>query len=158
MATDLNSIMVIGRLTADPVLKYLNTGNAVVEFSIANNYFIPNNDKAVNYFDVVAFGKTAETVSKWLTKGKQIAISGSLRQDRWTDKEGASKSRIRIMMQSMQILSPRDAASSGGGDNSYSSNSGGANNYGNSSYGGGGHETPSNPDISSFSDDDEVPF
>ena len=157
MATDLNSITVIGRLTADPVLKYLNTGNAVVEFSIANNYFIPNNDKAVNFFDVVAYGKMAETVSKWLTKGKQIAISGSLRQDRWTDKEGASKSRIRITMQNMQILSPRDGAPSGGGDNNYSANSGGASNYGNSSYGG-GNEAPSNPDISSFSDDDEVPF
>lgn len=142
MASDLNSITLIGRLTADPQLKYLPTGNAVVEFSIANNYFVPNKDKEVNYFDIVAFGKTAENVSKFLSKGKQIAITGSLRQDRWQDKEsGSTRSRIRIIMQNMQILTPKDASSSEGYSPSY-------------------EQTPpaQNVDIGSFSDEDEVPF
>ena len=70
MATDFNNVTLIGRLTADPVSKYLPSGSAVVEFSIANNYYVSTkNATEVNYFDVVAFGKMAETVSKYLTKG-----------------------------------------------------------------------------------------
>ena len=104
--SDINNVTLIGRLTADPMLKYLPSGSAVVEFSIANNYYVSTkNANEVNYFDVVAFGKTAETISKYLTKGKQIAINGSLRQDRWQDKDtNTTKSRIRIIVNSMQML------------------------------------------------------
>lgn len=106
MATDLNNVMLIGRLTKDPESKYLPSGMAVVEFSIANNYYMSNKgSNEVNYFDVVAFGKMAETVAKYLTKGKQIAITGTLRQDRWQDKDtNMARSKVRIIMQSMQML------------------------------------------------------
>lgn len=106
MATDLNNVMLIGRLTKDPESKYLPSGMAVVEFSIANNYYMSNKgSNEVNYFDVVAFGKMAETVAKYLTKGKQIAITGTLRQDRWQDKDtNTARSKVRIIMQSMQML------------------------------------------------------
>lgn len=106
MATDLNNVMLIGRLTKDPESKYLPSGMAVVEFSIANNYYMSNKgSNEVNYFDVVAFGKMAETVAKYLTKGKQIAITGTLRQERWQDKDtNTARSKVRIIMQSMQML------------------------------------------------------
>ena len=143
MASDLNNIMLIGRLTKDPESKYLPSGSAVVEFSIANNYYMSSkNSTEVNYFDVVAFGKMAETVAKYLTKGKQVAISGTLRQDRWQDKDtNTARSRIRIIMQSMQML-----GSAGGGANNMDA-----------TY------TPTTPsgadvDLGGFSDDDEVPF
>ena len=144
MASDLNNIMLIGRLTKDPESKYLPSGSAVVEFSIANNYYVSSkNSNEVNYFDVVAFGKMAETVAKYLTKGKQVAISGTLRQDRWQDKDtNTPRSRIRIIMQSMQMLG---------------SASGGAVNNMDATY------TPipqsgEDVDLGGFSDDDEVPF
>ena len=144
MASDLNNIMLIGRLTKDPESKYLPSGRAVVEFSIANNYYVSSkNSNEVNYFDVVAFGKMAETVAKYLTKGKQVAISGTLRQDRWQDKDtNTPRSRIRIIMQSMQMLG---------------SASGGAVNNMDATY------TPipqsgADVDLGGFSDDDEVPF
>lgn len=145
MATDLNSVMLIGRLTADPQLKYLPNGNAVVEFSIANNYFVPNKDKEVNFFEIVAFGKTAETVGKYLAKGKQIAVTGSLRQDRWQDKDGNSKSRVRIIMQSMQMLG-------GAGGQPQQANEGFSSSYETEQREG------SSVDIGNFSDEDEVPF
>lgn len=106
MATDLNNVMLIGRLTKDPESKYLPSGMAVVEFSIANNYYMSNKgSNEVNYFDVVAFGKMAETVAKYLTKGKQIAITGTLRQERWQDKDtNTARSKVKIIMQSMQML------------------------------------------------------
>lgn len=144
MASDLNNIMLIGRLTKDPESKYLPSGSAVVEFSIANNYYVSSkNSNEVNYFDVVAFGKMAETVAKYLTKGKQVAISGTLRQDRWQDKDtNTPRSRIRIIMQSMQML----GSASGGGANNMDA-----------TY------TPipqsgADVDLGGFSDDDEVPF
>lgn len=143
MASDLNNVMLIGRLTKDPESKYLPSGMAVVEFSIANNYYMSNkSSNEVNYFDVVAYGKIAETVSKYLTKGKQIAITGTLRQDRWQDKDtNTARSKVRIIMQSMQMLGPA---------------SGGVNNI-DAVY------TPTasvgvGADLGGFSDDDEVPF
>lgn len=145
MASDLNNIMLIGRLTKDPESKYLPSGSAVVEFSIANNYYVSSkNSNEVNYFDVVAFGKMAETVAKYLTKGKQVAISGTLRQDRWQDKDtNAPRSKVRIIMQSMQMLG--------------SASGGGAVNNMDATY------TPipqsgADVDLGGFSDDDEVPF
>ena len=146
MASDLNNIMLIGRLTKDPESKYLPSGSAVVEFSIANNYYMSNkNSTEVNYFDVVAFGKMAETVAKYLTKGKQVAISGTLRQDRWQDKDtNAPRSKVRIIMQSMQMLG---SASGGVGANSPNMDA----TYTPSSMG-------NSVDIGGFSDDDEVPF
>ena len=146
MATDLNNIMLIGRLTKDPESKYLPSGSAVVEFSIANNYYMSSkNSTEVNYFDVVAFGKMAETVAKYLTKGKQVAISGTLRQDRWQDKDtNAPRSKVRIIMQSMQMLG---SASGGVGASSPNMDA----TYMPSSMG-------NSVDIGGFSDDDEVPF
>ena len=146
MAADLNNIMLIGRLTKDPESKYLPSGSAVVEFSIANNYYMSNkNSTEVNYFDVVAFGKMAETVAKYLTKGKQVAISGTLRQDRWQDKDtNAPRSKVRIIMQSMQMLG---SASGGVGASSPNMDA----TYMPSSMG-------NSVDIGGFSDDDEVPF
>ena len=146
MASDLNNIMLIGRLTKDPESKYLPSGSAVVEFSIANNYYMSNkNSTDVNYFDVVAFGKMAETVAKYLTKGKQVAISGTLRQDRWQDKDtNAPRSKVRIIMQSMQMLG---SASGGVGASSPNMDA----TYMPSSMG-------NSVDIGGFSDDDEVPF
>ena len=144
MASDFNNVTLIGRLTADPVSKYLPSGSAVVEFSIANNYYVSTkNATEVNYFDVVVFGKMAETVSKYLTKGKQVAISGTLRQERWQDKDtNAARSKVRIIMQSMQMLGNNAAGgASASMDTTYSPSA------------------SSGVDLGSFSDDDdEVPF
>lgn len=148
MASDLNNVMLIGRLTADPVLKYLPNGSAVAEFSIANNYYVSSkNSTDANFFEIVAFGKMAETVSKYLTKGKQVAITGSLRQDRWQDKDTNSpRSKVRIIMSSMQMLG---SAGVGNMDAAYSP-----------LPDAGSRPAPSESaaDLDGFSDDDEVPF
>ena len=104
--SDHNIVTLIGRLTADPQRKYTQGGMEIAEFSIANNYYVSTkNTTEVNYFDIVAFGKLAETANKYLTKGKQVCISGTLRQERWQDKNtNTTKSKVRIIMQSMQML------------------------------------------------------
>ena len=107
--SDHNSVILIGRLTVDPQRKYTQSGKEIAEFSIANNYYISTKKTTeVNYFDVVAFDKLAETVNKYLIKGKQVLISGTLRQERWQDKNtNSTKSKIRIIMQSMQMLADK---------------------------------------------------
>ena len=106
---DHNIVSIIGRLTADPQRKYTQGGKEVAEFSIANNYYLSTkNTTEVNYFDIVAFDKLAETANKYLTKGKQVCISGTLIQERWQDKNtNTTKSKVRIIMQSMQMLADK---------------------------------------------------
>ena len=160
MATDINNVTLVGRLTNDPQLKYLPSGTAALEFSIANNYYVSSKESnEVSFFDIILFGKVAESLSKFLTKGKQVGVSGSLRQDRWEDKEGGKKSRVRINAQSVQLL----ASQSGDGNNQnakpYYKEAPASNNNENSNIGGSSSSTPvPNFGNDSFSDDDDVPF
>ena len=107
--SDHNIVTLIGRLTADPQRKYTQGGMEIAEFSIANNYYVSTKNTAeVNYFDILAFGKLAETANKYLTKGKRVAIMGTLRQERWQDKNtNTARSKVRIIMQSMQMLADK---------------------------------------------------
>ncbi|AFR71311.1 single-strand binding protein [Brachyspira pilosicoli B2904] len=122
--SDHNSVILIGRLTVDPQRKYTQTGKEIAEFSIANNYYISTKKTTeVNYFDVVAFDKLAETVNKYLIKGKQVLISGMLRQERWQDKNtNSTKSKIRIIMQSMQMLADKKESNNNIIQNTYQGN------------------------------------
>lgn len=103
---DLNSVMLIGRLTRDAELSYINTGTAVCKFSIANNQSKKKDDKwtdEAHFFDVVLWAKTGESLAPYLKKGKQIAIEGRLNQDRW-EKDGQKHSRVTIVASSVQLL------------------------------------------------------
>ena len=105
--TDLNRIVIIGRLTKDAEMKYTNTGTAVMNLSIANNEGIKKGETwedYANFFDVTVWGKTAESLSKFLLKGKQIAIEGRLHQDRWDDQDGTKRYRVKINASSIQLL------------------------------------------------------
>ena len=117
---DFNNVTLIGRLTSDPQRKYTQSGMEIAEFSIANNYYVSTkNTTEVNYFDIVAFDKLAETANKYLTKGKQVCISGTLRQERWQDKNtNTTRSKVRIIMQSMQMLSDKKESNNTAENNS----------------------------------------
>ena len=118
--SDHNIVTLIGRLTADPQRKYTQGGMEIAEFSIANNYYVSTkNTTEVNYFDIVAFDKLAETANKYLTKGKQVVICGTLRQERWQDKNtNTIRSKVRIIMQSMQMLADKKESNNTAQNNS----------------------------------------
>lgn len=125
--SDINSVIIVGRLTRDVELKYMNNGSAVASMSIAVNRSKKEGDQWVSeahFFDVSYFGKGAEAVKPYLTKGKQIAIQGSLRQNRW-EKDGQKQSRVVIVADSVELL--------GGNSGNGGGYSGGA---GSDSYGG----------------------
>ncbi len=108
MAGDLNRITLIGRLTRDPELKYIQSGSAVTNFSIANNriYTTNNGEKKedVSYFDCIAWGKMGEILAEYCQKGRRIAVEGRLQQRRWEDQEGNKKSKIEIVADHIQFL------------------------------------------------------
>ncbi len=86
MAADINHIMIIGRLTRDADLKYTSGGFAISNFSIAVNRRRKNGDQWIeeaNFFEINLYGKSAESLKPYLVKGKQVAVDGELRQDRW---------------------------------------------------------------------------
>ncbi|MFC2419748.1 MAG: single-stranded DNA-binding protein [Treponema maltophilum] len=104
--TDLNHVTLIGRLTRDAELKYTPNGFAISNFSIAVNRRRKNGEQWVeeaNFFDITLYGKSAESLKQYLIKGKQVAVDGELRQDRW-EQDGQPRSRVVIAANNIQLL------------------------------------------------------
>jgi single-strand DNA-binding protein len=109
---DINHTIVIGRLTRDCDFGYITTGTARANISVAVN----ENRKGQNgwtdypnYFDVTIWGKTAENLKPYLTKGKRVAIDGHLHQDRW-EKDGQKYSKVVIIANNVQLLGGNESA------------------------------------------------
>jgi single-strand DNA-binding protein len=88
---NVNNLTIEGNLVRDPELKQVNDSQ-VCNFTIAVN----DHKKNGNFFDVHAWGKTAEIINQYAKKGTPVIISGTLTQQRWKDQNGESKSRIVI--------------------------------------------------------------
>lgn len=103
---DINHVVLVGRLTRNAELKYTNNGSAVSKFSIAINQRRKKEDQWVDeahFFDIVLWGKTAESLNQYLVKGKQVGIEGQLRQDRW-EQEGQARSKVEIFATNVMLL------------------------------------------------------
>lgn len=114
MANDINQLVLVGRLTRDAELRYSGGGMAICKFSVAVNRRKKTGDEwgdEASFFDVTYFGKAAEAVNQYLQKGKQVAIQGELRQNRW-EQDGQSRSKVEIIANNVQLLG---GAGGGGG-------------------------------------------
>ncbi|MDR1747813.1 MAG: single-stranded DNA-binding protein [Spirochaetaceae bacterium] len=103
---DVNHVILIGRLTRDAELKYTSGGMAVCKFSLALNRRRKNGDQWVeeaNFFDIVLWGRAGEAINQYLIKGKQVAVEGELRQNRW-EQDGQARSKVEIMATNVQLL------------------------------------------------------
>lgn len=119
--SDLNRVILIGRLTRDAALKFTNSGLAICTFSIAVNRRVKQNDQwtdEAHFFDITLFGKLGEAIVQYLTKGQQVAVEAHLQQDRWVDQEtGKNRTKISIIAENLQLLGgKRDAAGQTEGD------------------------------------------
>jgi len=104
---DFNNVILVARLVRDAELKYTNSGFAILNFSIATNRSIKKDDEwkdEVSFFQCTLFGKRAESLAEYMIKGKQIAISGSLKQDRWENSEGQKRSVVKIIVDKVQFI------------------------------------------------------
>ena len=87
----MNKVILMGHLSKDPEIRYTqNTNNAVANFSIAvNRRFAKENDGVkADFFNVIAWNKTAEFIGKYFKKGQQILITGRIQNRNWTDQQG----------------------------------------------------------------------
>ena len=112
--TDTNHVVLVGRLTKDlgtdeRSFGYVANGQARANISIAVNRSKKNGDQwidEVNYFDVTIWGKTAENLKPYLTRGKQIVVDGYLKQDRW-EKDGQKFSKVTVVATNVQLIGGR---------------------------------------------------
>ena len=106
MASDINNVVLCGRLTRDAETKTTTGGLAITNLSLAVNRSVKKNDQwtdEASFFDCTLFGKRGESLSQYLTKGQQVGISGALKQDRW-EKDGVKRSKVGIIVDDIQLL------------------------------------------------------
>lgn len=88
----MNNFCITGRLTADPVIRMTQSGKAVTSYRVAvNRSYTKDGDPKADFFQVTAFGKAAEFVKRYFTKGQMIAVSGELRLDEYTTQSGEKR-------------------------------------------------------------------
>jgi single-strand DNA-binding protein len=112
-----NKVLLIGNLTRDPQLSYLPSQTAVVDFGLAVNRRWRGKDgtdkNEVCFVDCRAFAQMAETINKYLSKGRGVFIEGRLTFDSWTAQDGTKRSRHRVTVESFQFLGPAPGAAGG---------------------------------------------
>jgi single-strand DNA-binding protein len=107
-----NTVVLMGRLTRDVEAKFLPDGKAITSFSIAVDGY--SKDAPSNFIDCSAFGKAAELIAQYFTKGKPILINGSLKQDTWEDKAtGAKRSKLTVAVDSFSFIPKNDGGNTG---------------------------------------------
>ena len=121
-----NKVILMGNFTRDPEVRQTASGTSVCRFSIAVNRSYSGQDGTMRdetcFVDIDAFGRSAENIGKYFTKGKPILIEGRLRQDTWDDKEtGKPRSKMMVVMERFEFVSGgnREGESSSEGGNTY---------------------------------------
>ena len=162
---NLNKVMLIGNLTADPEVRTTPRGTSLTELRLAVNRVTggPNESdrrEETTCLDVTCWGRLGEIAAQYLSKGRPVFIEGRLQMDSWEDKQsGQKRSRIRIIAENMQLLSggrdgaPASAQAPRGGNYS------GGYRQGNGAPIGGTQAPPAqNPAPMPMEDDDDIPF
>ena len=104
----MNQVNLVARIGKEIELKYLPSGSAIASFSVAINQDYKKQDgtkvEKTSWFDITAFGKTAENVNKYFNKGSMIGITGELEQQTWTAQDGSKRSKIIIKLQNFTFI------------------------------------------------------
>lgn len=118
MAASFNKVLLMGNLTRNPELRQIPGGSSVCEFGLAVNrrYSVNGNDREETTFvDIIVWGRTAESCSRFLQKGSSAFIEGRLQLDQWEDQSGSKRSRLRVVAENVQFIgSRRDGSGSDG--------------------------------------------
>lgn len=114
----LNEVILMGRLTRDPDVRMTQNGTTAANFALAceRDYAPQGQDRETDFFDIVAFGKTADFVGQYFAKGQFVAVKGRLQQRDWTDKQGNKRRTTEILADRCYFAEKRQDrdASSGG--------------------------------------------
>jgi len=103
-----NRVLLMGNLTRDPQLTYLPSQTAVVDFGLAVNRKWTGKDgekrEETCFVDCTAFGRPAETINKYLSKGRPVFIEGRLTFSSWTAQDGTKRSKLKVTVENFQFL------------------------------------------------------
>lgn len=105
----MNNITVAGNLTRDAEKRFVPSGDAVVSFSVADNQGrdAQGNEKPPIYWNCSFFGKRADAVHQYLTKGQPVVVTGNVSEREWTDKEGNPRKTMDIRINDLQLMGGR---------------------------------------------------
>jgi len=155
MARGVNKVIIVGNLGQDPETRYMPSGSAVTNFTVATNESWKDKQTGeqkdrTEWHRVAMFNRLAEIAAEYLRKGSQVYIEGKLRTRKWQGQDGNDRYTTEIIADEMQMLGGRGGG--GGGGNFGGGSSGG---QGGGAQGGGG-SAPPQPGPDDF--DDDIPF
>ena len=113
----MNKVMLIGNVGADPQVKYLDQGVCVAQVRLATTergYTLQNGTQVpdrTEWHTCIFWRKQAEVVEKYVHKGDKLYVEGKIQSRDWTDRQGISRKAVEIMVDNMELLSPKPAAS-----------------------------------------------
>ena len=112
MARGINKVIIVGNLGGDPETRYMPSGSAVTNLTVATNESWKDKQtgeqkERTEWHKVAAFGKLAEIMAEYLRKGSQVYIEGKLRTRKWQDKEGKDRWTTEVVADEMQMLGGR---------------------------------------------------
>lgn len=145
----LNRVILIGRLTRDPELRFTQSGIAVCTFSLAvdRNYKNASGERETDFIDIVVWRQQGENCANYLSKGKLAAVDGQLRVRSYETQDGQKRRVYEVVADNVRFLSPKEGGSASGG-----------------SYGASGHgdpPAPAEPPFEGSGDmvgDEDLPF
>ncbi len=157
MARGINKVIIVGNVGGDPETRYMPSGSAVTNLTIATNESWKDKQtgeqkERTEWHRVAMFNRLAEIAAEYLRKGSQVYIEGKLRTRKWQDKSGQDRYTTEIIADEMQMLGGRGGA--GGGGNFGGGQQGGGAPSGGGQQGGG--NAPPQPGPDDF--DDDIPF
>jgi len=108
----LNIVVLIGRLTADPELRYTQAGNAVATFNLAVDRPFKNaqGESETDFIPIVVWGKSAEACANYLAKGRLCAVAGRIQVRSWEDQQGQRRYRAEVVANNVRFLEWGDRA------------------------------------------------
>lgn len=158
MARGINKVILVGNLGQDPETRYMPSGGAVTNFTLATNESWKDKQTGeqkdrTEWHKVAMFNRLAEIAAEYLRKGSQVYVEGKLRTRKWQDRDGNDRYTTEVIADEMQMLGSR-----GGGSSSYESGSRGGSDSdeGGRSGGGKGGGQQNAPPADDF--DDDIPF
>lgn len=129
---ELNKVLLIGRLTKDPDLRYTPGGLAVAEFRLAVNHTYRTKEEKREetcFVDVSVFGRSGEVVKQYLQKGREVFVEGRLQFDAWEGPNGEKRSKHRVIADRFQFLGSGSGAGGSKQDSGSSFDSQGSDDY-----------------------------
>ena len=162
MARGVNKVIIVGNLGQDPETRYMPSGAAVTNFTVATNESWKDKQTGeqkdrTEWHRVAMFNRLAEIAAEYLRKGSQVYIEGKLRTRKWQGQDGQDRFTTEIIADEMQMLGGRGAGGDGsfGGGESQGGGQQGGGQQGGGQQGGGGNAPPQ-PGSEDF--DDDIPF